>query len=203
MIRLSFIFLICIISACSTDRPQETFPIEFVLKNSIEQQNKLPIGNLGKYKAIDTAFVKKWFEGLPIPEFDNKKLKCDQYLNGWYFIDHRQIDDKIVFSILGNGEAGILDLYYLTYDTVSKKVVTINFLVGSYGDEGYYKDNQVEWTDKNSIRVTSKEVNVDDISDSIKVSKRDSFITLFSYADRPFKAKEVFRHSKVDTTRAR
>ena len=138
------LILFVVFSACSANTMQETFPIDFVLKNSLDKQNKLPIGNLDKYKTIDTAFVKKWFEGLPIPELDNKKLKCDQYVNGWFFIDHRQIDDKIVFSILGNGEAGILDLYYLTYDTVNKKIIGANYLVGSYGDEGSYKDDLIE-----------------------------------------------------------
>jgi hypothetical protein len=197
------LLLFLVISACSTTTPQETFPIDFVLNNSIEQLDKLPIGDLEKYKTIDTTFIKKWFEGLPIPELDNKKLRCEEYLNGWYLIDHRRIDDKIVFSILGNGEAGILDLFYLTYDTVSKKVISINFLVGSYGDEGYYKGDLVEWADKNSIRITSKEVNIDDSSEFIKISKTDSFVTQFSYADRSFKAKEIFRHSKVDTIRTK
>ncbi|MFM7857058.1 MAG: hypothetical protein ACKO96_35320 [Flammeovirgaceae bacterium] len=95
MKRLSFI-LLTFIYACSTDT-KGTFPIDIVVKNSFKQQDKLHIGDLGKYKQIDTSFLKKWFEGLPIPERDNEKLKCDHY-SYWYFIDHRQIDDKVVFQ---------------------------------------------------------------------------------------------------------
>ncbi|HMG15982.1 MAG TPA: hypothetical protein VK590_11080, partial [Saprospiraceae bacterium] len=79
---LSIILLVCIISACSTDQPQQTFPIDLVIKNSFKQQDKLDLGdrlNLEKYKPIDTTFFKKWFQGISIPELDNKKLEYDHF----------------------------------------------------------------------------------------------------------------------------
>jgi len=195
------IFLVSIISACKTDTQKETFPIDIVLKNSFKQQDKLNLGdrlNLEKYKPIDTTFLKKWFQGMSIPELDNKKLEYDHF-SQWYFIDHRIIDDKIIFSILNSDEVGFVDLYYLSYDTLNKKILDINYLTQSGGDGGYYKEDLIEWQDKNSIRIICNEYNEEDLTDSTTLSKSDSSVYIYSYADRPFKAKVIFKYSKTDT----
>jgi len=67
------------------------------------------------------------------------------------------------------------------------------------GDGGYYKEDFVEWQDKKSIRIRCNEYNEEDLTDSTALSQSDSVVYLYSYTDRPFKAKEIFKQSKTDT----
>ena len=195
--------LIIFFLSCGSDKiskPDEYFPIEEVLKNSSDTFDEIHLGgeDLLKLKAMDTAFFKKWFHDIRIPELKNEKLTYDGF-SQWFFKNYQRQDNKIIFSILSNDGVAFVNLYYIVYDTTTKKLDSGHYLTQSGGDGGYYIDELVQWENKSLIKVYTTEYNETDISNSKTLSQRDSFITIFNFDDKILTGKEVFRSTKLDT----
>jgi hypothetical protein len=201
MKQFSILIFLFTLFSCGEKKTEDNFPIDIVLKKSVGHKDKLELGdrlNLNDYKTIDTTFFKKWFEGLTIPELDNRKLAYDHF-SQWYYVDHRKIGEKIIFSILNSDEVGFLDLYYLTYDISEKKIIKINFLTQAGGDGGFYKEDFVKWLNNKTIHLITKETDEEHLTDSTSIVQKDSFVAVYNFGDKKLKGKIIFKESKSDT----
>ena len=198
------IFLFSLLLACSSpsdknSQSQPDFPIDSIIKITKAPINTVEIQefDLELLPKIDSVFFSKYFDGLPIEGTDTSKLRFD-YLQYWYFVDHRDVGDHILISILNDNEIGYALLYYLVYDKTSKNILSVNALSSYEGDGGYYNADSLVWT-TNKFICYSISSELEEFNDSIAIQSSDSSCIEYALTNNKFIGKTIYSYPKKDT----
>ena len=200
--RLLILFIALYFVSCSSQTKNHlgsNFPIDSILKIT-----KAPIDiveirdfDLEKLPKIDSLFFGKYLEGMPIQGADTQKLRFNDEAY-WYFVDHRDLGDRILFSVLSDNESGYSVLYYLLCDKSSKDILSVNALASLEGDGGYWAVDSLVWTG-NKFTCYTISGELEEEHDSLLIQSRDSSCRVYVLSDKKFTASTVYSYSIKDT----
>ncbi len=178
---------------------QAEFPIDSIIGITkrpldIVKVHEIDIEKLYK---IDSLFFNRFLEGLTINDQDTMKLRWD-YQPFWYFFDHRDLGDKIMFSILSDNESGYSLLYYLIVDKISKEILSVNNLAKYEGDGDYYNIDSLIWFN-NKFTLYTISGGSEYLNDSLAIQFQDSLCYEYTLSKYKFDSKKIFEYSNIDT----
>lgn len=178
---------------------QAEFPIDSIIKITQGPIDivKIHSFNLEKLAKIDFSFFNKYFEGQPVAGQDTLKLRYN-YQPFWYFVDHRDMGDKIMFSILSDNESGYSLMYYLLFDKTSKKILSVNNLTTYEGDGDYYNIDSLIWINNKFISY-SISGGSEELNDSLTIQFKDSSCYEYILTKNKFISKKIYTYSTKDT----
>jgi hypothetical protein len=179
---------------------QIAFPIDSIIEITKEPLDIVKIQDFDheKLSKIDSSFFRRYLEGLLIEGTDTMKLRFD-YQPFWYFVDHRDLGNKIMFSILSDNESGYSVLYYLLYEKSSKSILSVNALGTYEGDGGYYAIDSLVWTSNKFISY-SISGELEDYNDTFSIQSKDSSCIEYTLSNKKFIPRTIYTYSRKDTT---
>ncbi|MER2997034.1 hypothetical protein [Pontibacter populi] len=152
MKQLYFLILIITIVACGgqqsepiTDKTQTIQPssrssyfVEQIKSNSIKRQTHYNIDSLDveKLKPLDSIFFKTYFDGLAIDNIKDEKVIFDKW-SRYYFFDYTEVNNLLFFSFIHDDEVGYDNVYHVTFDINSNKILSTDLIAATGGDGGH------------------------------------------------------------------
>ena len=199
--RLLILFIALYFISCSsqTGKLESDFPADSILKITKAPIDIVEIRDfeLEKLPKIDSLFFSKYLEGLPVAGADTQKLKFNDEPS-WYFVDHRDLGDKILFSVLSDNESSYSVLYYLLYDKSSKDILSVTAISSLEGDGGYWAVDSLVWTG-NKFTCYTISGELEEEHDSLLIQSRDSSCRVYVLSDKKFTVSTVYSYSIKDT----
>ncbi|MGV3632208.1 MAG: hypothetical protein ACO1O6_13450 [Bacteroidota bacterium] len=142
-----------------------------------------------KHPEIDRTFFAEYLEGLKIEGQSSARIEYLSAVN-WYFIDHRDLKDYIVFSILDDNESGYNVMYHLVYSKKSRQINSVSVLTTFELDGGAYGHDSLVWSNNAYTAYSSYE----------NEEEKDSMIYRYVFRNGKFESKELFFNSqKLET----
>ncbi len=109
------------------DIKMTNFPIDFIKKASIDRKLHYQFSTieLGKLKFIDAAFFTKWLHNIRAnTSIGDESLEWNER-GSYQFFDFKELNDKIMFSIISTDESSYNTIIHYTFDKVNGKIVQV------------------------------------------------------------------------------
>lgn len=152
MKQLYFFILLTAIAGCGIKQSEPTtaqaltaqqgkrtsYFVEQIKSNSIKRLKHYNIDSLHihKLKQIDSTFFKTYFNGLAIDNYKDEKIVFDKW-SRYYFFDYVELDNLLLFSFIHDDEVGYNNVYHITLESDSNKIISSNLIAATGGDGGH------------------------------------------------------------------
>jgi len=201
--------LLSVLTACSntgqnealpsTDSVQE-FPTDFIKKVCSERKDEFRLVNVDfkKLNPIDSSFYKKWFDNKKVNNVKDFILTFDKYTS-YYFYDFKDLDKKLLFSIINDDEIGYYHLFHFTFDKEKKQFTQIDYIGQTGGDGGDYNEDNFKFNSNGDILILTSISTYDEDFDGGYTQQYDSTVTQIEFDLLKTKYSKLDNLNRTDT----